>query len=219
LVVGVIWLYALMTGASPSVVRAATMFTLFQLGLLISGRSEGVNTLCGALVLMLIFRPESLFDISLQLSALAVGAIVSWTPRRLREIRRPWVRWLVGSVVVSLVATLATMPLISYRFGVVSLVGILLSPLLVLTAQLIVALSTLWVALPIGWLSPLFGWVIDLLARLQNGVIHWASDLSFAALEWRIGEGALALLYLLFALLTALAWCVESKKELSLLSK
>lgn len=219
LVVGAIWLYALMTGASPSVVRAATMFTLFQVGLLVSGRSEGMNTLCGALVLILLLQPESLFDVSLQLSALAVGAIVSWTPRRLREIRRPWLRWLVGSMVISLVATLATMPLISYRFGVISLVGILLSPWVVLTAQLLVALSTLWVVLPIGWLAPLFGWVIDLLARLQNGVLLWMAEWEFAAVECRIGEGTLALLYLLFALLTGLAWCVESKKELSLLSK
>lgn len=219
LVILCVWGYALMSGSSPSVIRAATMFSIFQLGLLLSGRSAGLNTLCGALCLILLVNPSSLFDISLQLSALAVAAIIHWNPNRVLYVRQPLLRWITASILVSLVATLATTPLLSYRFGIISLIGVPLSPLVIFTAQLIVGISMLWVVFPIGWLAPLFGWVIDTLARIQNRLVVEAADLPMAALDFRLEGWALALLYLLFVLFALAGWCVESKKELSLFSK
>lgn len=219
LVILCVWGYALMSGSSPSVIRAATMFSIFQFGLLLSGRSAGLNTLCGALCLILLVNPSSLFDISLQLSALAVAAIIRWNPNRFLHVRQPLLRWITASILVSLVATLATAPLLSYRFGIISLIGVPLSPLVIFTAQLIVGISMLWVVLPIGWLAPLFGWVIDTLARIQNSLVVEAADLPMAALDFRLEGWALALLYLLFVLFALAGWCAESKKELSLLSK
>lgn len=219
LLILMIWLYAAMTGFSPSVVRASTMFTLFQAGILLAGYGRGMNTLCGALTLILLLNPASLFDISLQLSALAVAAIIGWMPERVKRLQNPLARWLVASLMVSLVATVVTLPLISYRFGVISLVGILLSPLVILTAELIVGLSMLWIVAPIGWLAPLFGWVIEALARVQNGVVYGAAKWGGAALECRISEGVLLVIYLFFALFTSAIWCVEDKKTLSLLSQ
>ena len=73
-----IWLYAATAGLSPSVVRAALMFTALQFALA-SGRSYlSVNILAGTAFVMLLTDPDQLFDLSFQLSFTAQNALVRW---------------------------------------------------------------------------------------------------------------------------------------------
>ncbi len=72
----VLWGYALAVGAEASVVRAALMFTLLTLAPVIGRRGASLNTLGAAGLLLLVWRPSSLFDPSFQLTFLSVMAIV-----------------------------------------------------------------------------------------------------------------------------------------------
>jgi competence protein ComEC len=73
----VLWGYALAVGAEASVVRAALMFTLVALGPVVFRRTSSLNALGGAAVLLLVWRPQNLFDPSFQLTFLSVLAIVA----------------------------------------------------------------------------------------------------------------------------------------------
>jgi len=70
-----IWLYALVSGGEPPVVRAAAGFTLFLLARLFYRRGRVLNLLAAVALAILIADPAQVFEASFQLSFLAVAAI------------------------------------------------------------------------------------------------------------------------------------------------
>lgn len=199
-----IWGYAALTGLSPSVVRAAAMFSGVQLALASSRRRSGLNMLCAAASLMLLVWPNYLFDISFQLSFAAVGGIfLLYRPLydavrgRFRAVNAFWSIFMVG-----LAATLATLPLVSYHFGRMPLIGLVINPLLILTANVTVLGALLWILAPIGALNPLLSAVIGAATSFQNNLIATSAAQSWASLPIRLNAAETLAAYLL---LTA-AW-------------
>jgi competence protein ComEC len=72
----VLWMFAFITGLSPSVVRAVVMFNLFLFAKLIYRNNYQSNTVFFTAFIMLLYNPFYLFDIGFQLSFLAVLGIV-----------------------------------------------------------------------------------------------------------------------------------------------
>jgi len=72
-----LWSYALAVGAGASVVRAALMFTLVALAPVLHRRIETFNSLGGAVLTLLVWRPADLFDPSFQLTFLSVLSIAA----------------------------------------------------------------------------------------------------------------------------------------------
>ena len=205
-------LYAFATGLSPSVVRATLMFCTAQMALAYGSAKSSLNLLTAAATVMLIVNPNNLFDISFQLSFLAVvGITLGFGP--LMELsgathsRRP-IRALWGVVIVGLTSTIATLPLVGHTFSTVSLVGIFLNPLVIVTAEIIVLLGFIWVTLPLGFLQPVASTLIQGAAELQNRLVEGAGSLSWAALEVEIPAWVVALSYLLMAtgIIVSLLW-------------
>lgn len=71
-----IWAYAVAVGAEASVTRAALMFTLAAFAPAVARRTNSLNAVAGAGLLLLIVKPNDLFDPSFQLTFLSVVAIV-----------------------------------------------------------------------------------------------------------------------------------------------
>ncbi|MBK8948695.1 MAG: ComEC/Rec2 family competence protein [Flavobacteriales bacterium] len=108
----VLWGYAGITGATPSVLRATVMCSLFVIAGLSERRSATLNTLAGSALLLLVWDPRMLFQLSFQLSFLAVlGIVLCYDP-----IRRLWspgnvvLRYCWSLIAVSLAAQLFTTP-------------------------------------------------------------------------------------------------------------
>lgn len=74
---GIVWLYALMIGLEVSVTRAALMFSVAALAAPMQRTAEPLNTLGGAALLWLAWRPRDVFDASFQLTFVAVFAILA----------------------------------------------------------------------------------------------------------------------------------------------
>jgi competence protein ComEC len=79
------WLYALMAGADPPVMRAAAGFTLFGLGALFYRRLALLNTVAVVAIVFLALDPDQLFESSFQLSFLAVAALGAFFPGQPRK--------------------------------------------------------------------------------------------------------------------------------------
>jgi competence protein ComEC len=75
-----IWFYALLTGLSPSVIRASAMITFVITGKWLNKESEIANILCGSCLCMFLFDPFLLKSAGFQLSFLAVCGIVFLHP-------------------------------------------------------------------------------------------------------------------------------------------
>ncbi len=76
LVIAVMWAYALMVGAQPSVTRAVVMLNIALIGQLLFRQALGANTLAAAAIVLLVWQPRDLFNPGFQLSFLTVLMIV-----------------------------------------------------------------------------------------------------------------------------------------------
>lgn len=114
----IIWIYAAITGFSPSVLRAVVMFSIITLGQIYFGRSSALNTLFFSAFLLLIFNPLFLYDIGFQLSYLAmIGIFTIYQPvTKLLLVKNKWMRKLWEGTAVGIAAQIFTLPLTLYYF-------------------------------------------------------------------------------------------------------
>ncbi|MBO5271565.1 MAG: ComEC/Rec2 family competence protein [Muribaculaceae bacterium] len=112
-----LWIYAIMTGLSPSVTRAVIMATIFLLSNILHRNHSPINSLCAAAILILIFSPLSIHDIGFQLSFVAVLSILLFA-RKLNPIneRRRILYNFVGIATVSLSAMIGTGIIAAFYF-------------------------------------------------------------------------------------------------------
>ena len=75
-----IWFYAFITGLSPSVIRASTMFTFMIIAVSFKRKSNIYNTLALSAFAILIYEPFMLLEVGFQLSYLAVIGIIYLHP-------------------------------------------------------------------------------------------------------------------------------------------
>ena len=71
-----LWAYTVAVGSEASVARAALMFTVAAFGPVVARRSNSLNAVAAAGLLLLVWNPANLFDPSFQLTFLSVFAIV-----------------------------------------------------------------------------------------------------------------------------------------------
>jgi competence protein ComEC len=208
-----IWIYAALTGLSPSATRAAVMFTGAQIALATSRTRNPANIMCGTAVVMLAVRPGLLFDISFQLSFLAVAGILAWFSPLYDVVRSRWrlLNALWATLVIGVVAQVATMPLVSHTFGVFSPAGVVLNPLVITTAYLIVGGSLAWIAAPVPFLEPIFRWLIGGAAWIQNRVVELVAGVPGAAIEWTMPLWAVFAVYAVMVIFTA--WLAGRPRE------
>jgi competence protein ComEC len=119
IVIITIWLYAIFTGLSPSVSRAALMFSLISIGSELKRDISYFNILAGAATIMLIANPLILFNVGFQLSFIAVGGIFYFYPKfyRLFEFRNWLLNYGYQLLCLSLAAQIVTTPLTLYYFN------------------------------------------------------------------------------------------------------
>ena len=193
-----IWMYALISGASDSAIRAAIMGTVYVVAIAVGRPRSLIPALALAAALMAAFEPRVLTRVSFQLSFAAMMGIAIYFEMLSDRIaewiglgpeREDWwaasLRGLAGAVGVTVAATLATAPLVMFYFERVSLVGLpatLLSmPALPLTlvahgATALVGMVSETAALPFGWIA----WI---LAGYITGVSTLFSGLPMASVE------------------------------------
>ncbi|AEN71984.1 DNA internalization-related competence protein ComEC/Rec2 [Rhodothermus marinus SG0.5JP17-172] len=121
--------YVLLAGAPASAVRALVMAALFLGATLFQTPPHSLNALGAAAVVLLLADPAQLFEPGFQLSfAAVIGLLLGWLPLQQRLpalfFRQPTFRYLTGTLLVTLTATLATAPFVLYHFGYVSLAGL-----------------------------------------------------------------------------------------------
>ncbi len=112
----------------PSI-RSFIMIILFLFGLLIHRKGFWLNTLLFAAVVIILVQPDSILDLSFQLSFIAVLCIGIAAEHRHGETETrgngvsPLLRFIMSSGKISLAATIGTAPLVAYYFHYFSLVS------------------------------------------------------------------------------------------------
>lgn len=211
------WLFVVVSGASASVVRAAVMFSILMLASGTVRNYNSLNALAATLFVMLVYRSSMLYDISFQLSATAVFGIVVWAVPLMQHIRLRGrlLRWLVTSMVVGVVATLWVMPIVSYTFGIVSFVGVVITPIVVVIAYPVIAFGLLAVVLPAPLNMPFIA-AAEWCASWQNSIVEGGEMLPYAYMEYRMEEGAIVVYYIVFVIITVAVWSSKRDNRITL---
>ena len=142
------WIFAFITGLSPSVVRATLMLSVAGIGVVLGEKSLSLNTLAASALFMLLHNPLYLWDVGFQLSYAAVAAIVIINPLLKHAYRSDnrIIQYGWDLITVSASAQLGTLPLTLYYFHQ-------FPTLFLLTNLFIIPLSGILLATLLGTLS------------------------------------------------------------------
>lgn len=206
----VLWTYALLTGCSPSVMRASAMFSFVLVGTSLERPVSVYNSLATSAFSLLLIDPLMLTQIGFQLSYLAVCSIVTIYPK-INTLVRPhtWLgRQLWDLVCLSLAAQVGTFPLGLFYFNrfpnfflLTNILVVPLSALIIYGAVLLFAFSwwnwaAFYIAKGLGFsvwlLNHTVGWIENLPGSSSSEVPFSLSALFIVSL---IVIGISALLY------------------------
>lgn len=131
-----------------SLVRAALMLTILTIVSLMEYDTDPLHPLALSAIIILLLAPKDLLSISFQLSFIAVFFILAlWKPVYEMFPKMPWA---VRLFTLSCVASFGTTPLIAYYFHRISLIGPLLSIILIPLTTLFIYLTLLAMLLPVA---------------------------------------------------------------------
>ncbi|WPX08062.1 DNA internalization-related competence protein ComEC/Rec2 [Anaerocellum danielii] len=194
LIIGVIIVFAIVTGMSASVVRASIMAAVFYAGRIIYRNSDTLNSLAVSSVLMLIVNPLFLFDIGFQLSFLSVLSIILFYRGIYEYFAKLKIPRSVSSLIaVSISAQILILPFMAYYFSEVSVISFLTNIVAVPVASAVVPAGLLYCLflvinidiLPFKWFLEVCVNVLMYLSRLSHvrfshvKVILWDEKLIF----------------------------------------
>ena len=162
-IIGTLWLYALMAGGRPSVTRAVVMATVYFGALLFEREPDLPTTLAAAALTILLVQPTALLEAGFQLSFLTVITLALampvwqawWRPRIERRLAWPRVRkaalWGVEMAGLSLLAQVGALPVVAGDYNEVSLSGFVANALVVPVLLLLIPLGFAGSALGCLW--------------------------------------------------------------------
>lgn len=119
LIIILLWTYLFIIGFPASAVRACIMITFFCFSSFFNRKTYSFNTLFGCAFLMLIWNPLWLFDISFQLSFVAVLFMMLFLPKlsHFTQKKHPILKYFINILIISIVVQIGTIPFCLYYFG------------------------------------------------------------------------------------------------------
>ncbi|MBI4698411.1 MAG: DNA internalization-related competence protein ComEC/Rec2 [Nitrospirae bacterium] len=189
----VLFLYAFISGASTPTIRSFIMIFIYMLALFLGRKGQWLNSLSIAAVIILLWQPDALFELSFQLSfvaVLSIGYVVGKEEtdnsdqkdqdpladlKELSEGERPLFQRLLfkkigTAMLITIAAVLGTAPLTAVYFKQFPLI----SPL----SNLIVTPFICFIMLPVGFFTGfgalLFNLPIMPLNTLTDAMTHFA---------------------------------------------
>ncbi|MCD5420701.1 DNA internalization-related competence protein ComEC/Rec2 [Rhodococcus pyridinivorans] len=197
---------------SASVVRAAAMGSIGLLAFVTGRERQALPALCTAVGVLLVLLPDLAVDVGFALSVSATAAlIVAAPPVVTRLVDRGWPRPIAEVAAMSLVAFVATAPLVAAVSGTVSVVSVAAN---VLVAPVLAPLTVLGSLVALG--ASVVPWVGEVLARGTGPFLWWlitvadrAASLPSAELE--VPDGPVGAV--VAAVLVAVAWSVARHRR------
>ncbi|HLO80398.1 MAG TPA: ComEC/Rec2 family competence protein [Chitinophagaceae bacterium] len=227
-----LWVFTLICGATPSVVRSAVMFTSLLAGDTLGSENNTGNALASSAFLLLCFDPFLLRDIGFQLSYAAVASLLVYN-RAISSIYLPENGILLhawSSISTSIAAQILTTPLVLVHFHQFPLLFVMSNLVAVPVSGIILILLILLVivqSLPLfpSLITNLSSWFI----RLMNVQVSRIATIPFSTwkeISWSNRDLILSYLLILFItiflrtkhppafiffLLTILTWLIDRK--------
>lgn len=177
---GAIWIYAMLTGLSPSVLRATVMLSFVLLGRLFDRKGNVINSLAASAFLLLCVNPMTLYHLGFQLSYTAVLGIVLFHKPiyDLIFVKNKVLNYVWEISAVSIAAQIGTTPLSIYYFDQFP-VYFLLSNIIVVPLSFLVIVAGMGVLIFsfIPFIAGFMGALTSALLFAMNAAVLWVERL------------------------------------------
>lgn len=181
-----IWFYALITGLSPCICRAAVMISFIVVAKASDKRLNTYNLIACSAFLLLLYDPFLINDVGFQLSYAALTGIIflqpkidAWLVVESKIAKEIWM--LIG---VSLAAQVSTLPITLYYFHqfpnyflVANVIVIPLSTLLLYGGILLLIVA------PIQSIATGVGYILDYIVGLMNASLLWIQQMPYSTIK------------------------------------
>lgn len=220
-----LWSFALLTGMSPSIMRAVTMFSFVAVGMNLKRKGSVYHSLTLSAFVLLLYDPRLLFQVGFQLSYMAVFSIVLiqpviaglWTWRnKVKDFL-----WSIFTVTLSAQIGVAGISLFYFHQfpGLFILGNMLLLPLLpfIIGASLLL-IFLLLIGFPTGWLTTTLNTVLEFIIETVARISSWDSFI-IKEVHVSLWETILTYVALFSFILFLLPYFKRSKRERFYLKK
>jgi competence protein ComEC len=205
LVLLVLWLFALLTGLPASVTRAVTLFSFMSVGAYFNRSKSLYNAMAVSALFILLFSPNTLFDIGFQLSYAAVLSIVLLQPfyKRVHVTQNKIARYFIDMICVSMAAQLGVLPLCLYYFNQFPTLFLLANIVIIPLSSFVLLYGILLLGL--NFMLPSFalylGKPLAFSIQYMNAYIHWIAQFKWGVISHISFSGfmVVTLYFLLFS--------------------
>ena len=226
LALGVIWVYAVLTGLEAPVVRSVIMASIFLSAELLGRQRNAITAMTFAAAVMTACDPQVILTASFQMSFTAMCGLVFVLPP-LQTFGKRFINRIPGrfsllstattliydSFAVTIAALAGVLPLIAYYFGIISIVGPLATLLVLPVLVGIILLGTLTAvsglfSVP---LSQVFGWLLWLILSYMLFIVEKFAGFPAAYIE--TGSFSAFFVWLYYAGLAVILWAGSRYKK------
>lgn len=202
--IAILWLYAIIAGLSPSLVRATIMCTVISLCQSTHTEIISLNSIAITAISMLIYNPMYLHDVGFQLSFVSIIGIALFYPivYRKRITRVFLLNATYQTAVLTCICSIVTAPLIAYYFGSIPLYSIL-SNLAITVLVFVIMWSSLlwWTTLWIPFINNIIAYATTWSAAKMNEIVTAIASLPHSTIEWHPSTFGVIASYMIIALI------------------
>lgn len=186
LIVSLIWYYAMITGFSPAVCRAAVMISLIIIGKTYSRYINTLNILAFSAFALLLYNPLFITDVGFQLSYLAVAGLIVFQPLVFKWLtfKNKWANKLWAACSVSIAAQVITFPLSALYFHQFPVYFLVSNLFILIPAEIILCAGMAYLVLPqIPIVSTWLAWLLERSILIMNKVLTFIERIPFASIN------------------------------------
>ncbi|MGI8951264.1 MAG: ComEC/Rec2 family competence protein [Chitinophagaceae bacterium] len=220
LILLVLWIFTLVAGAVPSIMRSAVMFSFIVIGESLNRKTNVYNTLAASAFCMLLFDPFFLWDVGFQLSFAAVVSIVTfykyvynwfWIKNKILNFI-----WRLNAVTIS--AQILTLPLILFHFhqfpNLFLITNFIAVPLscFILYVELFMLIIAKW-----SWPAGIVGKIISAFIWWMDAFIESINKLSFSLTD-NIKINVVQAIFLYAFIVSVAIWLIQKSSKAFLCS-
>ncbi|MFY0628498.1 MAG: ComEC/Rec2 family competence protein [Reichenbachiella sp.] len=181
-----LWFYAVLTGFSPSIFRAVTMFSVIIIGKILQRNSNIYNSLAVSAFILLLINPFHLFAVGFQLSYLAVIGIVYFFDKFYLLIQPTTIImdeiWKLTCV--SIAAQIATAPISIYYFHQFPTYFMVSNLLVIPLSFIIMVIGVGLLALSQFAIAAFVGQVLEVILKLLNFSVESIFHVKWSVHDW-----------------------------------
>ena len=183
-----LFVYTLLVGPSPSVIRSLIMYIIFSINKVFNLKTKNIDIMCLVLIIMLLINPYYLYNISFQYSYLISFTLILFS-NKIKNIKNK----INKSLYISFVSFLVSFPICIYNFYQVNIISIFLNLLVIPLVNIFIFPLSL-----ISFIIPKISYILSLFTNILQSISLFIYNNDFGVIIFPKSSILLVIIYYIF---------------------